>query len=239
MSNYDSFASFYDTIMGDRSDVTGIIRAQIKRYMPDTQTILELGCGTGSIIADLASNFEVAGIDLSAQMLKIAQRKLPNSTLLVADITSFEMNTKFDVCICVFDTINHLASLNDWRQTFARGYEHLNDGGLFIFDMISIGRINLLMALPTLTQTADGATVAMELSRAGTNSIDWYITIEQPTTDGMIQTYEDTARETGYSLHQVSSAVTAAGFELLATFNPVGREPTDDSDRVYYVCRRI
>lgn len=78
MASYRKFAYVYDELMQDMPypDWLRFARQAWDQYgMP--HTVAELGCGTGSITIPLVnSGFEVAGIDLSSDMLAVARRKM-------------------------------------------------------------------------------------------------------------------------------------------------------------------
>ena len=74
--------------------------------------MLEFGCGTGALLAGLAGDLNLTGVDQSPEMLSHAQaRNLPHTTLVQADMTKFALDERFDVAICMFDTLNHLPRL--------------------------------------------------------------------------------------------------------------------------------
>ena len=70
--------------------------------------MLELACGTGSILAQLRDEYEVVGVDLSPQMLAIAWEKLPGVELIEGDMTEVRLGRTFDAVLCLYDSINHL-----------------------------------------------------------------------------------------------------------------------------------
>jgi SAM-dependent methyltransferase len=236
--DYDTFAPFYDSVMGDRRDVVNIIRRQIRAHHPSAKTILELGCGTGSIISSLSRHYTVSGIDQSANMLQLAQQKLPNSALIHGTIAGFELKTTFDVIICVFDTINHLTTFSDWQKLLRSTQNHLSTNGLFIFDMNTIGRMQALTAIPGYTQTFNGNTMNMQIDPISPTEVEWHITVEQPHPDGAIQVYEEHVREVSFPLTQVQTEL-SKHFTILDSFDSDQQQPTNASDRVYFVCRKI
>ena len=69
---YADFAKFYDKIMGDRSALIERVRGYVRSYLPDAGSLLELGCGTGAVLAGLADGLQITGIDLSPEMLAAA-----------------------------------------------------------------------------------------------------------------------------------------------------------------------
>ena len=113
------FAPYYDAVTGDSSTETAFIDSIIKHAHPQPVTLLEVACGTGGITASLAGKYQVAGLDISPEMLAVARKKLPREIPLhLADMSSFELNAKFDVVICIYHGINHLLSFSGWKGFF-------------------------------------------------------------------------------------------------------------------------
>ena len=118
--SYDKFYRFYDVVMGDRSDAAGYIAGLIAHNKPDTTTVLEIACGTGTIMGFLSASYDVTGLDRSRPMLAVARKKLPHVRFFRQDMTSFRIARRFDAIVCVFDSINHLLRFADWRKVFRR-----------------------------------------------------------------------------------------------------------------------
>ena len=68
MTSYRLFARFYDAIQGNRAHAA-FLRDLIERQHPSARTVLELACGTGSILKQLQADYSVTGLDLSPEML--------------------------------------------------------------------------------------------------------------------------------------------------------------------------
>src|SRR3954447_25512139 len=118
VDSYDAFARFYDAVQGDRAEHAAYIQTLIDKHHHAAATVLELGCGTGSVMKQLAPRYRVTGVDRSAAMLELAAEKLPDARLLRADIRTFALGESFDVVLCVYDTINHLLAFADWDAVF-------------------------------------------------------------------------------------------------------------------------
>lgn len=65
MSNYDKFFKFYDQVMGEREDSAIDILGYIHEFTPHVKKVLELACGSGSVLTFLTEKYEVHGLDLS------------------------------------------------------------------------------------------------------------------------------------------------------------------------------
>jgi ubiquinone/menaquinone biosynthesis C-methylase UbiE len=105
-NTFDTAASSYDTIKH-----FSISAKQMVSFLPykNDLTILDLSCGTGHIAIELAKKFgdsAIHGVDISLQMLKIAQDKvdkegLKNVTLHNQDIEKLDLGSlEFDVVTC-------------------------------------------------------------------------------------------------------------------------------------------
>ena len=72
---YESFARFYDGLMGDARPKSARVLDVIRRHLPEASSLLELGCGTGAVRAWLTALPSVTGLDRSAEMLAIVGEK--------------------------------------------------------------------------------------------------------------------------------------------------------------------
>jgi len=76
MTAYHRIAPFYDKLFEPFN--TGLRRAALRAWPPEAgQSALDIGCGTGALLADLAAaGCRVSGVDLSEAMLEQARKKL-------------------------------------------------------------------------------------------------------------------------------------------------------------------
>jgi len=238
MTDYDVLAPYYDAVMGNRSDVVRLIRKQIRRHLPSAQSLLELGCGTGSILEGLAKYYDISGLERSPKMLERARTKLPGADLYRGSIAGYDLGRTFDSIICVFDTINHLTRLTDWRRLLTSTHKHLNPGGLFIFDMNTTGRLRGTAASPAYIQRFDHhSTFHLRASMVARNTIEWYAAVEIPQPNGAIQVHEEYIKEASFPIQEVQLELKDAGFQILDSFDHTHFPPSDASDRVYFVCK--
>jgi SAM-dependent methyltransferase len=235
--DYARFARFYDRIMGDRTPEIDRIRTYISRYQPGALTLLELGCGTGALLAGLAESFSVAGVDRSPEMLALAARAVPGAQLLPGDITAVTLPSQFDVVICMFDTLNHVMTVDGWLAVFRCAYEHLSDGGLFIFDVNTTGRLRRLCYAPPYFDEFDGNVVVMTVQPARDGLVLWETRIFQHQVDDVYKLHHERIYELGVPLAQIHAALTGR-FDLLEEESLDGSPVGDQSDRVFFVYRR-
>lgn len=108
-------------------------------------SILELGCGTGRVLAPLVRDgHRVVGLDLSASMLRVARARIARlprpararAILLRADMRRFAFATRFSLVICPFHAFQHLYTRFDVTACLACVKEHLAPDGRFAFDVL-------------------------------------------------------------------------------------------------------
>ncbi|MER3433571.1 MAG: SAM-dependent methyltransferase [Leptolyngbya sp. ERB_1_1] len=143
MSVFGNYARYYDLLYRDKDYIveTEFIHQLINAYAPDAKTILELGCGTG-IHASLLTKrgYKVCAVDLSETMLEQARyraQQLYHSSAIEfvqGDIRTVRVERSFDVVISLFHVFSYQITNADLQAAFATAKDHLNPGGLLIFD---------------------------------------------------------------------------------------------------------
>lgn len=137
--NFKLYSQYYDLLYRDKAyqAEADYLHQLIKQYRPQSVEVLELGSGTGKHAHLLAKlGYHTLGLERSAEMVDIAnQTQTENVAFKVADITDFELNRSFDVALSLFHVISYLTDNDSLINTFKNVYRHLNQGGLFIFDV--------------------------------------------------------------------------------------------------------
>ncbi len=137
--NFKLYSQYYDLLYQDKDydAETAYVVGLIESFSPASQSIVELGAGTGKHAIRLANKgFKVVGIERSADMVAIAQKlENPQLTFHVGDITNFKVDEQFDVATSLFHVISYLTTNKDLIQTFENVHAHLKPNGIFIFDV--------------------------------------------------------------------------------------------------------
>ncbi len=137
---YTILAEIYDCIMREvpYKKWAKYILKLIKKFNPQTTRILELACGTGTMISLLLKfGFKVDGVDISEKMIEKAKGKVKNEdvNLYIADMSEFKTDRKYDSAICLYDSINYLTEREKLLNLFSNVWSLLQEDGIFIFDI--------------------------------------------------------------------------------------------------------
>jgi ubiquinone/menaquinone biosynthesis C-methylase UbiE len=118
-------------------------KAITREHLHPGSTVLELGCGTGSLALSMAPfSGRIHALDISAEMLRIADQKkqaagVTNVTFQqgTLDELSLDPRDRFD-CAWAYSNL-HLVP--DRRRTLATLFELLEPGGSFIASNVCLG----------------------------------------------------------------------------------------------------
>ena len=110
------------------------------------ERILDLGCGTGQLTAEIArSGAEVVGLDSSPEMIGQARQNYPDLKFVLADASNFHFDQRFDA---VFSNAA-LHWIKDGAAVARSIAAALNPGGRFVAEFGGRGNIaTILKQLP-------------------------------------------------------------------------------------------
>ncbi len=99
-------------------------------------SLLDAACGTGRHLAVFADAVdEVAGLDVSPEMLAIAAGRLgPAVRLHEADLRTFDLGRTFDAVTCLFSSIGHVADADELDTAIAVMADHVAPGGVLVVE---------------------------------------------------------------------------------------------------------
>tara|TARA_Y100000766_G_scaffold267776_1_gene263284 strand:+ start:720 stop:1547 length:828 start_codon:yes stop_codon:yes gene_type:complete len=140
--SFNRRADTYDNYAIIQKEVAGRIFDRLSGIKINPKSILDLGCGTGSLtqkISALYPDAKIVPLDFSEEMLRICRSKVSKVNPICADIENIPIiESRFDLIISSLTF--HWAT--DLYSTFLKIHELLKDDGCFLFS--SIGPDTLL-----------------------------------------------------------------------------------------------
>jgi ubiquinone/menaquinone biosynthesis C-methylase UbiE len=100
--------------------------------------VLDLGCGNGAKIARLAERFDVVGVDISEQQLRLARAAAPGATFVHADFVALDFPDETFDAVTAFYSIVH-APREEHPALLARIRRWLKPGGHLLASMSHVG----------------------------------------------------------------------------------------------------
>lgn len=135
-TTYARSAAVYDLIyeFKDYPRTTQRLRDLLSELAPKAESLLDVGCGTGVHLELLGRGFEREGLDLSGEMLAIAQRRCPDIRFHQADMAAFMLDRTFDVVTCLFSAVGYVATPKRLSSAIVCMASHLNPGGILLLE---------------------------------------------------------------------------------------------------------
>ena len=142
---FREYSDYYDTLNCEKDYKleAAYVSEILDLYSPEGTHLLDLGCGTGIYLSHLVEGrWWADGLDMSMNMLDVAkkrQAKLPPGvsdriSFLHGDVRSFSLNKKYDAITSLFHVLSYQISNSDILSMFECVADHLNPGGVFLFD---------------------------------------------------------------------------------------------------------
>ncbi len=138
--NTDYLAKYYDLLYEEEKEKDYQKESEhlmqiIERHRGQkAETLLDVGCGTGSHLKYLVEELECTGIDISKKMIENAKKKVPDTLFRIGDMVNFQLNQSFDVIICLYGTIGFSKSYKNLVETLNNVKSHLSDEGIAILE---------------------------------------------------------------------------------------------------------
>jgi SAM-dependent methyltransferase len=106
--------------------------------LPEAARVLDLGCGNGAKTAGLAARFDLVGVDLSEEQLRLAREKAPGATFVHGDFSALDFAAGSFDAVVAFYSVMHVPR-EDHRALFGKIARWLRPGGLFLASLSHVG----------------------------------------------------------------------------------------------------
>ena len=194
---------------------------------------LDLACGTGVLCEILhGQGIDASGMDFSEGMIEIAKQRNPEIFYEVADMITYCPKKYFDLVTCTGDALNHIMDLNDVAQIFQNVYSYLNEGGYFIFDILSEKEVP--MAEPIDLDFSEEVKAQFMV----THDDEGHIHLKTAVFENNEHQFEEDIQETIHDEKEICSLLHKCGFQLLKCDHHLLENEGNHSATWYIIARK-
>ncbi len=140
---YNELSKYYmEAIANNTEKEVSFLEDIFKNYVKKTSgKILDCCCGIGRHDLLLGQDgYGVTGIDICKSQIENAQKihSHKNINYVVGDVRNFNLDEKYNMCICMWTTYNYLSQTEDLKKFLFNVYNHLEDDGILVLDSKNI-----------------------------------------------------------------------------------------------------
>ena len=239
-----------------------------KNLAAERNTVLDLGCGTGTLTELLAqAGFDMIGVDNSEEMLEIARRKKEISgsdiLYLCQDMREFELYGTVGAVCSICDSLNYILEEDELVKVFSLVNNYLYPGGIFVFDFNTVYKYEHIIGDATIAENRDDCSFIWENfydAESQVNEYDLTIFVRQDSGDGsersaekeaagfycagegndggLFRRFTETHYQRGYTLVQIKEFLKEAGLSFVRALDADTRGEAGEKSERVYVIAR-
>ena len=240
---YGSLAASYDALMADAEyfDRTAFLERLLRQSPFHVGTVLDLGCGTGTVAWLLAERgYRVIALDASEDMLSVARgkcAKFPGDFCPPLFVRQSMQNLDLgawtvDAVISTIDAVNYLTRERDLRHTFQRAFRCLRPGGRFLFDVNTPYKFARMDEQLYMDEIGDIFCVWRTFFSDKTEICTYQVDLFRKRWDGAWDRQFEEHRERSWSAEQLRRCLLDAGFARVTISGDMSvKPPAEDADR--------
>lgn len=247
MKSYSELAPVYDQLMShvNFKGVTEFYLDLARLHKWKGRHILDLACGTGNITLELfRQGYSVTGIDLSEDMLTMAEEKVRaagfKADFYCQNMINFQVPGTYDLVISAFDSLNYILEERELKQAITGIHKALTPGGLFIFDVHSEYKFKEVFGNNTFTYSSPEYSYIWQnrydnKKNVCSMSLDIHIQVKKD----LYRRIEEYHQERCYSPEQLETLLEDNGLKVLAVYGDQKmKKPGPKAERIFFVAQK-
>ena len=191
--------------------------------------------------------YDMTGVDLSPEMLEIAQKKAEAAgskdkiLFLCQDMCDFELYGTVQAVVSALDSLNHLDGKEDLKQVFSLVHNYLEPGGLFCFDLNSPYKFKHIYGTNAYVLEDEGIYCGWQnIYDPSSRICEFYTSVFTENEDGTYTRRDDFEREYCFTPKEVETLLAKCGFALLSVEGDRdGSAVKKDTERLYFTAKRL
>lgn len=249
VERYQALSRVYDALNGevDYAAIADFYQSAFKRYGISPSLVLDLGCGTGRMTAELAARgYDMTGVDASAEMLAKAYERVLKTgqsgvLLLEQDMCDFELYGTVGAVVSTLDCINYLTEDGDLDRCFSLVHNYLDPDGVFLFDVNTPYKFEHVFGDNAyILEEEDGSAYCGWQNAFDKESglCQFLLSVFTEGKDGRYDRADEEQTERCYTKEELTAALTRAGFSEIAFFGDLDFSAPQEKTERWYVAAR-
>lgn len=241
MESYLGFSAVYDKLIKEDINYEEIAEF-ILNEAKDRKNYLDLGCGTGSLSSIIGKHFgETYLVDLSPDMLTQAEDKFDELGIrhrsFAISMSDFSFDRTFSLITSSIDALNYLLTDEELQSFFAHVYDHLEEEGVFIFDINSAYKLEQILGNNNFVYTEEDLVYTWE-NYLEDDIVEMYLNFFIKT-GALYERVEEVHYERVYPLEKILFHLEKAGFKEIKLSDSYGQgEIRDETERITFTVRK-
>ena len=242
---YGEFAKIYDELINEDINYDQMVEKIVEICQCNNisfNSYLDVACGTGNVTIRLAEKFkDVYAVDLSEDMLREAFDKFKSKRIrgkvICQDMTELCLNKKFDLITSVLDSTNYIIEEDGIQRYFNAVYEHLNDDGIFIFDINSYYKLSEILGNNIYTYSEEEVFYTWE-NTFEDGLLSMFLTFFVKKGD-LYDRFEEEHLERAYKEDEIKYYLKNANLDIISKFDGyTNNDVQANSERIVYVVKK-
>jgi len=243
---FQAYSHYYDLLYRDKDYESEVIyiEALLRRHGVLGKNLLELGCGTGRHARRLSEfGYKILGLERSDHMVASAEQT-DVFQCVVGDACTTRLGRTFSAVLALFHVVSYQVSNSSLTALFARSAEHLDAGGLFVFDVWYSPAVYATRPETRLKTVSDGKfrvnRIAEPKFYPNENRVDVHYTVlVEDLQQGRLASFEEVHPMRHFSLLELELVAEVCGFERVGAEEFLtGKRPGEDTWGVCLVFRK-
>ena len=246
-SVFNAYSRYYDLLyrVKDYLAEAEYIAGLLERFGVSGKRLLEFGSGTGKHGRLLAKRgYKVTGIERSAEMVAQAEAA-PGFSCQQGDICDVQLGKRFDAVLSLFHVVSYQTTNDAVQAVFARAAEHLEVGGVFVFDVWYSPAVYAQKPEVRVKRMADEAIeitrIAEPALHPNENCVDVNYTIfARDLASGAVKTMTETHPMRHFSLPELDLLSQMHGFAVVGVEEFLaGNRPSEETWGVCLILKKV
>lgn len=184
--------------------------------------VLEIACGAGHLASRFVRDgYPYIGMDLSVEMLTLAQQRCPEARFVQADMRDFVLDRPVSAAIIPGRSLSYLISNEDVLRAFTAIRRALEPNGVLVFDVIDASRFMLTLTGEPVRHEAAVDNIPYyrdsrwKLNPAQSWLFDWHSTYYRRDAGGDVWLGEDESTIRAFTRDDVELMLRLTGFSIV------------------------